>query len=1143
MQKIEYLSQFALRLLRLDRFFGRYFHQWLCRFCWLVVLCQVDSVAGEPVGVRQPSELRSSVVEAATYDVIIAGDDEMNLPPWGKRPAGRARTTRRSYRELQSCVAPMVGQLESRVLLTVGTVGADGWTILTPSADSRLIYVSSSDGNDANSGTSDAPLATINKALRQMRDGFPDWLLLKRGDEFLADDKIEKGGRSASEPLVISEYGTGPRPVINGSGFWYYSSNSPPGFSLNYVAITGIEFRASGLKQKGLDLGGGMSNILIENNVFSGYYVGVHIHEWGDVSVPLEDVTFRRNSIIDADGQGLLANNIDTFLVEENLFDYNGYGEGYGNDPGESGPTVFKHNAYLAKLVNLTARGNIFSRASNFGLKLATNEFEGFTDFTVENNLFFNNGITMSNSSGLPPGITQYRFNRGVVKDNVFTEVGRTFVSGQVQDMGAWLTNTADIRWDGNYFVHKLPLAGNPILHWGDSERHRDITVENSVVYDWTLGDDGTRQTYFEHNAYRESPSGGVTNLQLINNEIDLSAASYVDSTRTVGSYFAAIGGVDNAVAFMATARNMSKANWDPAFTADAVNDYIRAGFARILATPVFSTPADSQSADPLATVSWSTVDGADGYEVWYTNLSTDQNPFLNDSTASTNYASSDGLDIGRYRIWVRALQDVGPASPWSAPITLQINTPVVLNALPTDGANARPLLSWNTLPGAVRYEVWAKNLTTGEDQVVHDPNVTSTSYRPDVDLGLGEYRFWVRGIDAGGIASLWSAARDYSRTQVSTVIQPVVFEGTNSTPTISWDSIGGAVRYELWADNSTSGQTQVIHETQIDTTSFVPGSPLVFGQFRFWVRAFDGDGLGSVWSSAVTADNAPTLISPVLPTFDRRPQFQWEAKPGALDYELYAVQNGEVTNLTGLVGTSWTPESDLPTGSMKWWVRPYGSNSIKGPWSLAAESHIGGKTTVLTAGVPVGSSSQNGIFTWKAVSGASRYVLHVIRIGYGVVVQEDNLTGTSFTTTNALAADEYRVWVKAIDSSDNVSGIWSDQFDFTVVSLKRDGYDSAGGLQLVHASLPKVLDRVMPTSSVGEARLASHPALVESHAAATVHVRNSPGLSDGSTLSEGAIDSQYRRPFLNPDARMSERDADLIDAVMRESLQMSALG
>lgn len=61
----------------------------------------------------------------------------------------------------------------------------DGWTNITASADSRIIYVSNSTGNDANAGlSSSAPLRTIAAAIAKTRNGFADWVRLKRGDVF-----------------------------------------------------------------------------------------------------------------------------------------------------------------------------------------------------------------------------------------------------------------------------------------------------------------------------------------------------------------------------------------------------------------------------------------------------------------------------------------------------------------------------------------------------------------------------------------------------------------------------------------------------------------------------------------------------------------------------------------------------------------------------------------------------------------------------------------------------------------------------------------------------------------------------------------------------------------------------------------------
>src|SRR6185436_13199158 len=65
------------------------------------------------------------------------------------------------------------------------TARAAGWTVITPSTDSRIIYVSSSGGADTNSGLSKTtPKKTIAAGKALLRNGYPDWLLLKRGDSF-----------------------------------------------------------------------------------------------------------------------------------------------------------------------------------------------------------------------------------------------------------------------------------------------------------------------------------------------------------------------------------------------------------------------------------------------------------------------------------------------------------------------------------------------------------------------------------------------------------------------------------------------------------------------------------------------------------------------------------------------------------------------------------------------------------------------------------------------------------------------------------------------------------------------------------------------------------------------------------------------
>src|SRR5262249_47758043 len=115
-----------------------------------------------------------------------------------------------------SCVAtiacPTVAQAQ-----TAPYLDTNGWTVFTPSADTKMTYVSSSTGNDFNDGrTINTPVKTLYKGASLLRSGYPDWLLLKKGDtwtdqalETAPGDNFGRGGRSSTEPMLVASYGTG----------------------------------------------------------------------------------------------------------------------------------------------------------------------------------------------------------------------------------------------------------------------------------------------------------------------------------------------------------------------------------------------------------------------------------------------------------------------------------------------------------------------------------------------------------------------------------------------------------------------------------------------------------------------------------------------------------------------------------------------------------------------------------------------------------------------------------------------------------------------------------------------------------------------------------------------------------------------
>ena len=100
---------------------------------------------------------------------------------------------------------------------------AEGWTAFTPSEDSRIIYVAQSGADDATADVYAAgdeavgsnpfvpagevmPFKTVEAAFDQARNGYPDWILFKRGEEWTSGIS-PKDGRSADEPSLVGSYG------------------------------------------------------------------------------------------------------------------------------------------------------------------------------------------------------------------------------------------------------------------------------------------------------------------------------------------------------------------------------------------------------------------------------------------------------------------------------------------------------------------------------------------------------------------------------------------------------------------------------------------------------------------------------------------------------------------------------------------------------------------------------------------------------------------------------------------------------------------------------------------------------------------------------------------------------------------------
>jgi hypothetical protein len=531
----------------------------------------------------------------------------------------------------------------------------NGWTTFNKSSDTKIFYVSSSSGDDANDGLSPATaVKTIAKGMELfngpqdpshnfVRNNVPDWLLLKRGDTWQeglgvadSDDHVywSKSGRSANEPIVISAYGEGNRPFLDVPATKYdafFSLNSPK----SYIAISGISFHGNATKTYGIFWLTETDGILIEDSVFDSFGTAMAFEPNGGFGGPTirHNITLRRNIFSNSAGLGIYIETADALTIEDNLFDHIGWNAVYG-----SVPTVFKHSMYIKQdVTNATIKNNIISNSSSHGIQARGGGI-------IENNLFMDNPIGLSfgyvnGGGGITPGGVFGRIN-----NNVF--LGSRDISGGPR---GWAMEITNIKANSGTAVSNNIIAndtqpipnvaaiqlsyGSGLPNENEAVGINDLTIENNVVYNWyqavwltsglvpdstgphalnglivrnnkfsnmisslivdhaspysstaetwqtnTYNDNGAESGWFKLLGTAKSFTDWKTDNELTASNV---IPSYPDPTRTVGTYNQSLGGTGTTDAFLVRARQQSRSNWDDRYTANAVNNYIRAGFGK----------------------------------------------------------------------------------------------------------------------------------------------------------------------------------------------------------------------------------------------------------------------------------------------------------------------------------------------------------------------------------------------------------------------------------------------------------------------------------------------------------------------------------------------------------------------------------
>jgi hypothetical protein len=535
---------------------------------------------------------------------------------------------------------------------------ADGWTLFSPSADSRIVYIRQG-GSDASGqvyAPTDAaigddpfnPVAAVNAfetyaaAYAQTRNGSPDWILLRRGDEFTFSlGSSIHSGRAADEPFLIGAYGPSGRCPVVKTG-----PNQAFGLSdLQFFTLFGIDFYAHTRDPNGPDYvdgtgssgfrlvagsGHSLTGVLFEGCKFR-FYLNNSVQKYLGTTTGDFDIRrclFTDNYSESSHSQGLYTSAVDGFTLEENIFIHNGWYTQQlngGNEQDGGQATMFNHNTYFTNSTNVTFSENMFLIPSSCGTKWTANDGFVAENIILDNNLFVDGEVAI----GMGGNTTEpLRFKNPIVRNNVITDIGRSQPTGRTLGWGIgaedWdggviannllmnqpldaITNTYGINLVGTLrnvsitrnIIHNIRFADGLNLSDGRgsdvdgmvfSENMIQISLDARYTIDaeydpagkWVFSDNVYYSDRPEESRFRIAGTQmTMAQWQTANGDNSIfESHPFPEPTRDIQGYQASIGQPASIDAFIATCRDQDRFSWDPRYTAGAVNSWIKAGFA-----------------------------------------------------------------------------------------------------------------------------------------------------------------------------------------------------------------------------------------------------------------------------------------------------------------------------------------------------------------------------------------------------------------------------------------------------------------------------------------------------------------------------------------------------------------------------------
>ncbi len=386
------------------------------------------------------------------------------------------------------------------------------------------------------------------------------------------------------------------------------------------------------------------------------------------------------------------------------------------------------------------------------------------------------------------------------------------------------------------------------------------------------------------------------------------------------------------------------------------------------------------------------------------------------------------------------------------------------------DDMMATPVLDWSPVSGAASYRIYLShdpeltNLVYGNKADPDSlPRTTSTMWTPvdalDESQAGDAYYWYIRPCDSSGLCGVDPTQATYSFRKKSpevqrvspadgaTVANDVTFTWTDylttnaaSTNTATGEHPTQAARSYHVQVSTSPAFTSLVDDAVVDQTTYTAYDQTYPEGTLYWrIQAVDGMKNGLSWSAPWTFVKQSPTVSGTNPADGARVSgtqpFTWPELDFAGSYQVEVYKNGD-TNASSAnrvlsftsKQTSYSPTSALQTSSRPyvWRIRRLDSDRRVGAWGSWRTFTVTGARPKLISPRSGGRvSKRNALFTWRAMSGASYYVV-ALRKG-GSIEDTETTVATAYAPFSALDRGKWQWRVTSYDSSKHVikSSAW----------------------------------------------------------------------------------------------------------------------